>query len=230
MGRNFSRITLLTCFLVIIPLVPFKINFFFEQNYEYEGSFDSHGLNVKVPEIIITNPVNATYTYSMTGFYPASYGFENDVVGNDPDEWLDASGVGSDAQVILGFLGHDKVLRGYDGGGSSWKVENNISALQGTIELWWAVSSTTENHQINIRDSLNDVLFGVGCREGQIRVYTSIGWYDIPRLITFANTWDHVRIDFRSNSGSEYKSLNPNEFRLYYNEIYHGDYSFYKNG
>ncbi|MFX1325404.1 MAG: hypothetical protein ACFE8N_10635 [Promethearchaeota archaeon] len=231
-GRNYRRITILAIILVIIFLIPFRSNFVFEQNNECGMSSNSHILQLNVPEIGINNPLNATYTYPMTGFYPASYGFENDADGNDPEEWFDSSGVGSDAQVILGFLGHDKVLRGYDGGGSSWKVENNISALEGTIELWWAVSSTTVNgnHQVNIRDSSNDVLFGVGCGEGQIRVYTLIGWYDIPRLTTSANTWDHLRIDFRSDSGSDYRSLNPNEFRLYYNEIYHGDYSFYKNG
>ncbi|MFX1281422.1 MAG: hypothetical protein ACFFA3_18890, partial [Promethearchaeota archaeon] len=182
----------------------------------------------------LITPENVTYTEPMSGYYPATYGFENDADGADPEEWLDASGVGSDVQVISNFLGHNKVLRGYDGGGSSWKIENNITAREGTIELWWAVSSITggDSHQVNVRDGYyeGEFLFSVGCLDGQIRVLTSGDWYDIPGLTTTANTWDHVRIDFRSNSGSPYNGLNTNEFKLYYNGVNQGTFAFNKTG
>jgi len=50
--------------------------------------------------------------------------------------------------------------------------------------------------------------FGVGIIAGQIRVDTIGGWYDIPGLNTTADTWDHVRLDYRTNTGNPYMGLN----------------------
>ena len=38
-------------------------------------------------EIVIVTPENITYTGPMNGYFPGTYGFENDLPGSDPYAW-----------------------------------------------------------------------------------------------------------------------------------------------
>ncbi|MFX1256669.1 MAG: hypothetical protein ACFFAN_02335 [Promethearchaeota archaeon] len=54
----------------------------------------------------------------MSGYYPATYGFENDLDNSNPDGWtIDESG--GTVDVIAGIDGHSKVLELHDTKSSS---------------------------------------------------------------------------------------------------------------
>jgi len=47
-------------------------------------------------EITIMTPENKTYTQADSGYYPATYGFENDIEGSIPKEWVFSYDLGPD--------------------------------------------------------------------------------------------------------------------------------------
>jgi len=49
---------------------------------------DLYDLKVSGPQINITTPENKTYYDPINGYYPATYGFENDKSNDSPDEWI----------------------------------------------------------------------------------------------------------------------------------------------
>ena len=51
---------------------------------------DKHieGLRTSASEITIVTPENKTYTEPDSGYFPATYGFENDLDGSNPDDWV----------------------------------------------------------------------------------------------------------------------------------------------
>jgi hypothetical protein len=168
---------------------------------------------------------------SLQGYYPATYGFDNDTDGAPPEGWDDQSGIHY-INVIPSKYGHNKVLEGYDNGDGGWALFNYFNNTEGTIEFWWAISTIDagKEHQVTIFNSTLDPLFGIACMAGQIKVNTGGTWQDVPGLTTEAFQWDHVRIDFRSDTGNSYEGLNSNTFRLFYNGIERGTYSFNKIG
>ena len=62
-------------------------------------------------EINITTPINKTYYQPMSGYYPATYGFENDVVGSIPLGWVNYSGDDTNCFVTNGYNGHSRVIQ-----------------------------------------------------------------------------------------------------------------------
>ena len=65
--------------------------------------------------INLITPENKTYTEAMSGYYPATYGFENDEEGNFPSGWIDNStDPACTVEVIDQYDGHNKVMRLYD--------------------------------------------------------------------------------------------------------------------
>ncbi|MHA1987424.1 MAG: hypothetical protein ACW98D_12360 [Promethearchaeota archaeon] len=190
-------------------------------------------LQISAGEISIVTPENKTYTTSMSGYYPASFGFENDADGSSPEGWDNPTGTGSYLRVVSERFGRKKVIEAYDAGpGTGWWASYYFNKTEGTIEFWWAISSVapSQAQSVFILNSTGDPLFGVQVISGQIQVLTGGTWLDISGLTITVNTWDHVRLDFRSNSGSSYQGINQNEYRIYYNSIDKGTYSFQNIG
>ena len=185
-------------------------------------------------EITIITPENKTYNEPMSGYYPATYSFENDADETSSLEgWDNPTGGISYLKVVSERFGRKKVIEAYDGGsGTGWIASHYFNNTEGTIEFWWAVSSVAalKSHMVVVLSSTLDPLFGVQVLSGQIQVLTGGIWSDISGLTTTANTWDHVRLDFRSDSGSAYQGMNQNQYRLYYNGIDEGSYNFQNIG
>ncbi|MFX1343458.1 MAG: hypothetical protein ACFFAI_00005, partial [Promethearchaeota archaeon] len=55
---------------------------------DQENNFNDLNLKLSAQDINITTPENNTYTKPMSGYFPASYGFENDIVGENPQNWV----------------------------------------------------------------------------------------------------------------------------------------------
>ncbi len=64
----------LTIFIVFIPY----------KNIPLRNAQEKSNLRSSDGEITIITPENKTYYQAMDGYYPATYGFENDEDGSDP--------------------------------------------------------------------------------------------------------------------------------------------------
>ncbi|MHA1671118.1 MAG: Loki-CTERM sorting domain-containing protein [Promethearchaeota archaeon] len=187
------------------------------------------------PYLDIFTPENKTYTEPDSGYYPASYGFENDEVDSIPEDWEDFNpeiDPEDHNTIIESFQGHTRVIEGYDDGTGAWHLRKYFNDQEGSVEFWWAISSTgtSKEHQIAFMNNVtSDIGFAVGVDQGQVRVYIPGGWSNIIGLTTLSNTWDHVRIEYCSNNSNSYLGLEPNEFRLYYNTVEIDVYPFFTN-
>ena len=90
--------------------------------------------------INITTPENKTYYSSMDGYYPATFGFENDKPGESPEGWDLFSMDGSSfVEVDSNLDGHNNVVEiRKNGGFSSAGMENNFdfNVSIGAVEFW----------------------------------------------------------------------------------------------
>jgi hypothetical protein len=104
--------------LIIIVLVLFLGPLFIGNNSvntgiseeKIENQTETNFKTAQVQDINIITPENTTYTSPMSGYYPATYGFENDQNGQTPTDWVYNAPIG-DANVIEEFDGHNKVVK-----------------------------------------------------------------------------------------------------------------------
>ena len=111
-------------------------------------------------EINITTPENKTYAAPMSGYYPASFGFENDDDNSFPDGWIDSDQFGCESKVIASKTGHNKVLQLYDGSSDYAARSENMFTPQtyGTVELWALYSDPIKDSYIMMKNAGTEVL------------------------------------------------------------------------
>ncbi|MFW9819840.1 MAG: hypothetical protein ACFFE5_09540, partial [Candidatus Thorarchaeota archaeon] len=178
------------------------------------------------PQINITNPENITYTAPMRGYYPAMYGFENDVIGNDPSGWI-VDETGGPIQVVSELDGHKNVLEIQDNDGTFRSdVYQTFSSPQisGEIEFWWRIQSsahhnvrirngttdgTSEVVQIRARDATMEYQYYNGSTWHAICNYQDLSWHHIRIRFDLAQGWDiWVDGDLKSSGSYEYSFAN----------------------
>ncbi|MFX1390120.1 MAG: S8 family serine peptidase [Promethearchaeota archaeon] len=169
-------------------------------------------------EDIIINSPDGRYDVPMMGYYPAVYGFENDVDNSYPDDWSYTLNYG-DIDVLTEVDGHKKILRLYDGysySGSPTEVYQSIDEQNyGTIELYIRQDDlSSSNYRTNIKgfgNIGNDLIFifrMIGGTTPKFQVKDGSTWTDITGAPTpDEDTWYHIRIDFRGSYESTYESL-----------------------
>jgi len=183
--------------------------------------------------INIITPDNKTYTQPDEGYYPAIYGFENDMNGDNPDGWtIGENPPDYELEVVAEKEGHKKVVHIYD----NWAAWNGMTYYPadpeptiGTIEFWvLADDCTTEYFDFQFR---NTDYTGRGaviqlkndkweCRDGASLI-------DIPNAPTPQdNTWIHVSTDFRCIGAPVYKGLNAGTYEVYINGVGSGEMDF----
>ena len=67
-------------------------------------------------------PDNITYTDPMSGYYPATYGFESDKNGDSPYGWVDTCDTNAYVQVVESIDTHNKVLECSSTSGSNSEI------------------------------------------------------------------------------------------------------------
>jgi hypothetical protein len=181
-------------------------------------------------EITIITPENKTYTEPDSGYYPATYGFENDILGSDPKDWLDISLSDCDIEVIGAFNGHENVARGTDGRTDyAYNLRNYLGNRSfGTVEWWWALNDVSNNqHQMTLLDNTpSETLIGVRMINSSIE-YISGGniWYSILGPKTENNSWYHFQFDFETTN-SNYMGLLQYQYAIYLNGTRYGPFNF----
>ena len=170
------------------------------------------------------------------GYYPSTYGFENDQIGSHPQGWT----VFDDnyyIRVIRELGGHKNVLRledCYSGSGPpyNYKVSNYFSGKDfGTIETWIRINYLLEESdkgQITLSNNENSI-FTLQMRGGNTPgwfVKSGGNWDNINGVPTpYPNRWYHIRIDFEHIIGG-YQGLGQNEIFVYINGNRYDSYDF----
>ncbi|TFG24313.1 MAG: hypothetical protein EU532_12720, partial [Promethearchaeota archaeon] len=179
-------------------------------------------------EITIVTPENKTYTEPMSGYYPATYGFDNDLDGTKPQDWV--SNPGADIQVISEIDSHKNVVEILDNVATSgWPgiiQYSEFPRTHGTIEFWVRFNSTSEYLQFASRDTINnEVLLRVSVEAGKWRYRNIAGTLlIIPNVKDpVINTWTHIKIDFRCNSAPSYLGLGNDRFVITIDGISSGE-------
>jgi hypothetical protein len=153
-----------------------------------------------ISPINLITPENKTYTEPDSGYYPATYGFENNLVGNNPENWV-VEESGGTVNVISESDGHQNIVEIQDtSSGSTCQAENKFSnTVTGTIEFWIRLNATDKGVSIWIGDeegpgnTWDDAVKLYFEPDGWIKYQDSI----LHNIMTYnADSWYHIRIDF----------------------------------
>ena len=185
-------------------------------NYESEVRYFM--VNYEIPtDINIVTPENMVYNEPMSGYYHATYGFENEIdrtLGSDIlflDEYY-----GQDAWAYCDILtldgpsnGHNKILNMRDAQGSlnTWGVHHiDYPQSSGTIEFYlWSNNpssgSSTKRHYIQFRALNNTIAFQmmIQLHDNRLRYYNGASWQDLYTVIP--EVWYHHFINFNCEAG-----------------------------
>ena len=234
MKKHRSKFFLLILFIAIaFNMTLFTNSLFFKFNVDtlHEKLINFDNLRMSGPEINITTPENKTYYGSMSGYYPATYGFESEDVGTSGTDIGFVDTVQLNAEIISSLGDHKKVLEINDDSLSiACHAYNNLTSAQsnGTVEYWIASSNCTALNKFTpFDDDMVGFRFAIYADKFQFR--DSTDWHDIIGAPTPQdNSWYHIRIDFEASTGG-YEGLTQYTWRVYIDGIEYGDYSFENN-
>ncbi len=197
------------CFSFIIVAINFDINIGYKSD-AIERSTDLHHLpRSSGPNITIITPDNITYNSGMSGYYPSTYGFENDSQGQHPLGWAsydpDASCY---IEIDNNVSGHNKVVEVHKStSGSSNQVELQrwftVNQTAGSFEFWIYkdTNSGTDGNMLGLYGPATSSALEFYIQDGNL--YR--GLYPSGTLIgagVFSpNTWHYIRVDFNITQG-----------------------------
>ena len=206
-------------FVVIVSITSFRRD---QNSDEYSKNKD---LRLSVQDITLITPKNKTYTSPMSGYYPATYEFENDVDGTVPNGWTDEDLGGATTGVLSSYANHNKVINMHDTSGSQEAGTATLfSKTSGTIEFWWRTTSATNLASIRLLDDPSGYAVYMYVSANQWVVSDS----GSPTSLRAAavNTWYHIRLDFETESGG-YEGLAADTFYVYIDGVRYGPYGFH---
>ncbi|MFX0029869.1 MAG: hypothetical protein ACFE8B_11705, partial [Candidatus Hermodarchaeota archaeon] len=208
---------------ISIPIGMNVLNAFFCEISYNEGS----------ESIDITSPSDTTYTSPMEGYYPGSYGFEEDdegTYGTDIsflNEWTGNMEIFLRMYVRDGpYDGHNKVLEIFDSQSSGTTTGVHYfdnPPISGTIEFWLYMNdgyggSDNRFHEIHFRKSDDTIAF-----RAQLKMLEASGdradiaYWDGNDWVEFADcvdeTWYHHTITFDCSGNGKFTWTIANEDR-----------------
>ena len=92
--------------IILGLLTPLSINI--SNKSIKENSIETPNTSGIIKPLTIVSPEATTYTSAMSGYYPATYGFEDTRDGYAPHGWDDFSTGSSSAKVISGKGSHKR--------------------------------------------------------------------------------------------------------------------------
>jgi hypothetical protein len=173
------------------------------------ANFDSNTVSILLWEeeiyLNLISPENETYIEPISGYYPASYGFENDIDGIVAKDWWGL------ATVESSYDGHNKVIKHTTYGWNPIGVNFN-NQTSGSIEFYFNTNDNDKDIQFNcfgytpIGGTSRPIILGV--ESGNFQRYES-GWddLDIPTSCS-VDTWYHICIDFNCDTDTWNTTIN----------------------
>ena len=182
-------------------------------------------------EITIITPENKTYVGPDSGYYPATYGFENDKIGayNENISLVDFK-EGPAQSYVEGEIGnHKKVIAIEDHDGSVNAAVDNEVRTYGTVECWHRTTDVDKSGQLMLSSGGSPstfvwIFYGIDNDKWEYLDSTS-SYADIPNVpAPINNTWQHIRIDFRCDGESTaWQGLNENKWRVIIDGVSSGE-------
>jgi hypothetical protein len=237
--KNFKKkyiilgLIFLFCLYNFMQFIHIEINFIeLDIKKEILPKFSNQNVNITTPE-------NKTYINPMSGYYLATYGFENDIDGNVPFGWTNSSDFGCGAKINSSLGGHNKVLECWDQSASgSSNIFNYFSPqTSGTVEWWWRQSKSGVAGHIKIGDgptlrwTITDQLEydDSGGTPQNVKTVNSNQWYH-HKIIFDCNTdtFDWYIDGILEADDAEFRnSRSTLDYFRFYSWTTHQDYSFY---
>ncbi len=187
----------------------------------------------------IITPENKTYGVPMDGYFPGTFGFENDKLGeSQPMLFSNIYQGDSNGSVIEELDGHKKIFNITDNDPGVAMILQKFSdagfenQTYGTIEYWFRVQpgNNLQNTEIRLHWDHNPSSAAINIRVyGALQQwqYWSGAWIQIPNIPDPSNnTWHHIRIQFRCLGADSYLGLNENQFEIVIDGISSGSLDF----
>lgn len=225
-----SHVSIGLLVLVLSLTIAGTLNQSVKSQYALETPKSSAG------EITIVTPENKTYTEPDNGYYPATYGFENDEIGGNPNKWTVSEPSGAAVNIISEMDGHNNIVELNDPVTSGWVETINYDSFPrtyGTIELWLRFNHTTGWLGLGSRDTINSqVLLRVSVENGKWRYRNNAATLLIVPNVAdpVANKWTHIRIDFRCHNAPSYLGLADDRYNVTIDGISSGELEHWNAG
>ncbi|MHA1150120.1 MAG: LamG-like jellyroll fold domain-containing protein [Promethearchaeota archaeon] len=180
--------------------------------------------------INITTPANISYNNPMSGYYPATYGFENDTIGGDPSSWTINEATGT-VNVYSSLANHKNILEFHDTGSGNVQITDPISSKEnGTVEFWiYPQAASTGAFEFVASDSTHwRIEFRcqrIDNNHHKFMYNNGTSWYDITSSVN-SDEWYHIRIDFETSTNG-YMGLSEDTWKVQINQVEYGAYTYY---
>lgn len=150
-------------------------------------------------ELTVITPESKLYTGPMGGYYPATYGFENDEIGDDPSDWT-VNETGGAVQIIASHLGHTNVIELHETSDDLTEIYNNIgSKTSGTVEWWASVNRIDDWFELGIYDGdSTDGIHMSFANDGYLKYHDGSVWTVI--MPYSANMWYSFKVEWDSST------------------------------
>ncbi|MHA2402699.1 MAG: DUF2341 domain-containing protein, partial [Candidatus Kariarchaeaceae archaeon] len=182
----------------------------------------------------ISSPENKSYLTAMSGYYPATYGFENQ---NDGETsiigFTDHDETGCQSTIISSLDNHSKVLQMYDSSSFSALQRHAIDSpyLNGTVEFYIRTTylTTVQTGTAWLIGSTGSLIrFTVG---GNSFLYdnntgTGVEWITITGGIN-ANQWYHISLSYRCTGAPSYQGLTEGTWKVFIDGVEYGNFDLF---
>lgn len=164
---------------------------------QYDINYEP-GISYNNSDVFTFNDLNNT----DTGYYPATYDFNDEEAGNytsNPTDldFVDSATLYDGSLAIVESFGRKNVLRLQDDAseGEDPYIRHNITQTNnGIIELYFGGSDVSAlNSPIQLTEG-GAVRFAVGIQSGDLKYWDGGSWYTI--LSASDNTWYHIKIQW----------------------------------
>jgi len=167
--------------------------------------------------VYVGNINNGTTVVYETGHFTSWTGgtFKNEANWNDPASFTVSEGASTDVRVIPETGDHLKVVELYDNNNSaSCKIQLDFPSDKstGTVEFWYRITDGTQPCDIWDCYEGGTRRFILGVDSNNLQYYDG-SWNNITTIND--NEWYHLKITFRTATGTSFDGLNTNEWNLH---------------
>ena len=183
------------------------IEVFGEDSSGYGHTSGMEEFEILYPVEILSPQPDHIYQGPMEGYYPATYGFENDEDDTAPDEsvWDETSTEPSYAKVISEYYDHKKILQLHKSFGMDQKASIETSfdnQIIGDIEFWFRAETLFCDTIITLKDSVSDIerikirFSADHCYYYDGNNWVWIDWILLGDLNIGIGEWNYMQISF----------------------------------
>lgn len=218
--KIYKKIILILTIIFIFFIIPFtlKVQANSDLIFTFENDIIYDDTNVKDFDQSFNTKKKATYTNN----YPATFSFENDTIGSNPNNFTVIEQAGTSINVFDYLDGHKNIVEINDTHTSNYAYMYNEFNEQnnGSIELYSRLNTELRLNEILLQNETNKIL-GIRMLQNKFQYYDS-SWNDLG-LSASINKWYHIKIEFECTK-SEYKGLSKYDWHCYINGKHFGNY------